>query len=256
MNLVHFRRKSVLSKNSGKVDFDPVRKHRTGDSPAVKMKKVLLINSKGGCGKSTLSTNLAAHLQANKENKVALIDYDPQGSSKKWLNARSKRLRTISGLFPARDNTVHFRRTWYLLLDKTTTHVVIDTPAGTSGIELSERISQSDLLIVPVMPSAIDIRASADFIGKAITNPKFRNSRKRIAVVANRVTQGSENFEKLEQFLFSLKIPFVAAFNEHASYLLAAEHGCGVNELPPNIVSPDENEWAGLLNWINTQENF
>ena len=254
MSFVSFRRKPSVLHKTQSPSFKPVSAYKKKDNVQVRMKRILVINSKGGCGKSTLSTNLAAHLQASKESNVALIDYDVQGSSKKWLSVRSKRLRKISGLFPARDNAIHFRRTWYLLLDKKTTHVVIDTPAGTSGIDLSERISQCDMLVVPVMPSAIDIRASADFIGKVIVNPKFRNSRKRIAVVANRVTQGSESFEKLEQFLWSLKIPFIATFNEHSSYLLAAEHGCGVNELPPNIESPDESKWTNLVNWINAEE--
>ena len=230
---------------------EAVRKTKKFTGTNSSMKRILVINSKGGCGKSTVSINLAALLQENKKNNVALIDYDPQGSSKKWLSSRSKRLRSLTGLFPGSDNVVHFRRTWYLLLDQGTSHAVIDTPAGTSGIELSERISQCDLMIIPVMPSAIDMRASADFIGKVITNPKFRGSNKRLAVVANRVTHGSDSFEKLERFLFSLNIPFVATFNEHSHYLVAAEHGCGVNELPPSNNFFDIEEWQKLMSWID-----
>ena len=41
------------------------------------MRHVMVMNSKGGCGKSTLATNIATHF-AGAGHKVALADYDPQ----------------------------------------------------------------------------------------------------------------------------------------------------------------------------------
>lgn len=51
------------------------------------MLTILVINSKGGSGKTTLTTNLASYY-ASKKCRTAIMDYDPQGSSLHWLRAR------------------------------------------------------------------------------------------------------------------------------------------------------------------------
>ncbi|MCG7961877.1 MAG: ParA family protein, partial [Candidatus Thiodiazotropha taylori] len=48
------------------------------------MKRLLILNSKGGCGKTTIATNLAGYY-ASAGTPTALFDYDPQGSSHRWL---------------------------------------------------------------------------------------------------------------------------------------------------------------------------
>ena len=48
------------------------------------MHHIMVMNSKGGCGKSTIATNLASYY-ASEGNKVALVDYDPQASALDWL---------------------------------------------------------------------------------------------------------------------------------------------------------------------------
>ena len=49
--------------------------------------RILVLNPKGGSGKTTVSTNLAAYL-ANEGHYTALMDYDPQASSIRWLSKR------------------------------------------------------------------------------------------------------------------------------------------------------------------------
>ena len=52
------------------------------------MRNILVMNSKGGSGKTTIATNLASYL-ASINKKVVLMDFDPQSSSMAWLKARS-----------------------------------------------------------------------------------------------------------------------------------------------------------------------
>jgi chromosome partitioning protein len=54
----------------------------------------MVLNAKGGCGKSTLATNIASYF-ATQGASVALADYDPQRSSLDWL----ERSKTASGTF-------------------------------------------------------------------------------------------------------------------------------------------------------------
>ena len=61
------------------------------------MHKIVIINSKGGSGKTTVSVNLAAALAASGE-RTALLDLDPQGSSMRWLKQRSEELPPITGI--------------------------------------------------------------------------------------------------------------------------------------------------------------
>ena len=51
---------------------------------APNLRKIVVLNPKGGSGKSTIATNLAAYY-AWSGRSVALMDHDPQGSSMRWL---------------------------------------------------------------------------------------------------------------------------------------------------------------------------
>ena len=52
------------------------------------MLKVLIASSKGGCGKTTLATHLAAHYAVGGKNTV-LVDCDRLGSSRRWCERRA-----------------------------------------------------------------------------------------------------------------------------------------------------------------------
>ena len=61
------------------------------------LRRIVVLNPKGGCGKTTLAVNLAGYL-ACQDKPVALVDYDPQGSSTQWLHRRPPTLPTIDRL--------------------------------------------------------------------------------------------------------------------------------------------------------------
>ena len=60
------------------------------------MKSIMVINSKGGSGKTTIAVNLAAYC-AQKGYETTLVDLDPQESSSQWLNERPISKAKISG---------------------------------------------------------------------------------------------------------------------------------------------------------------
>lgn len=212
--------------------------------------RIMVANAKGGCGKTTMATNLASYL-SSRGHGTALIDYDPQGSSIDWLQVRDKHLPAITGVAAFQRHVPSANtRTWSLRVPLGTSRIIIDTPAGLSGNVLSDLIQQADVLIIPVIPSAIDIRAATSFIRDVLLSRAYRINPKPIAVVANRVRKNTLIYAKLERFLSSLQIPFVAAFRDTQFYVRASEHGLGLIDIG-QTESKDMQEWLLLMTWLD-----
>ena len=143
--------------------FDAIKPQAARVVSHAEPKRILIANAKGGCGKTTLATNTAAYF-ASQGAKVVLIDHDPQGSSAQWLDARTKNLPSIYSVAAYRKDDNHTTRSFQLMVPIDTTHIIIDTPAGVSGNVLSDHLRHCDLILMPVVPSVIDIRAATGFI--------------------------------------------------------------------------------------------
>ncbi len=202
------------------------------------MKNILVVNPKGGCGKTTLTTNLASYY-ALWEVPVALIDLDPQQSSQQWLAQRSKDLNPIVGI----DGT-HGK----LSVPDGIARVIIDAPARTTSTQLKRLFNKADEVLIPVLPSPIDIRAAGGFIGELLLDKMLRQSR--IGLVANRVRENTLIYNNLESFLNKLKIPLVASLRDTQNYIRAADGGFGIFEMPPYLVDKDMDNWKPLIRWI------
>jgi len=214
-------------------------------------KRILVANAKGGCGKTTLVTNIAAYLAVNK-NTVAIIDHDPQGSSTQWLSVRNEKLPQIYSVAAFRRCDVHTTRSFQLGVPSNTSHIIIDTPAGLGGNLLSDHLNHCDMLLIPVVPSAIDIRAATSFIKDVLLSPGFRLKPKPIAVIANRVRHNTLGYKKLQIFLHSLNIPFISSLRDTQHYVRAAEFGMGIYDFSQPH-EKDVEEWKPLISWLKIQ---
>ena len=212
------------------------------------MQTILVINSKGGSGKTTVATNLASYY-AHNDYATALMDYDPQGSSIQWLKLRPLSQKPIHGANAARQKGGQLR-SWQMKIPGNTNRLVIDAPAGIDNMMLQEMVRVADRIVIPVAPSAIDIHATADFIKDLFLVGKVRANRTQVAVVANRVRNGVPVYAPLEKFLNSLKIPFVTVLTDSAQYVYAAGEGLGVFEMDSNEVLLEQAELMPLLSWL------
>lgn len=212
------------------------------------MRRIIVLNAKGGCGKTTVATNVASGY-AIRGFKTALIDYDPQGSSMQWLQARSPELPPIRGIALHDASRVPLAGAWQLKVPRDTQRVVVDTPAGLRAMDLAGRITADDMLLIPIQPSAIDIRATADFIRDLLLVARLRPQDRRLAIIGNRTRRGPA-LQVLKGFLENLQIPVLDHLRESGIYGSAAELGVGVAELPPPQARTARPGWQAILNWL------
>lgn len=210
------------------------------------MRKIMVLNSKGGCGKSTIATNLASYYASYEGKKVTLVDFDPQGSSLDWLKVRPKILPEILGINATKDS-VRF--------SKDTEIVIMDVPARIEGRELAGLVKRVETIIIPVLPSPIDIRAGAKFIKELLINGRVSRKETKVAVVANRVRENTLSYHALYAFLKSLKIPFVTTIRDTQNYIHAEEKGVGIFEMAPSKVWQDLEQWDPLIKWLRSKRS-
>ena len=215
------------------------------------MQKILVINSKGGCGKTTLATNLASHF-VTQNMATALLDFDPQGSSIRWLNQRPQSQPAIYGVHVAsRSTNSGETRSYQMRVPLETERMIIDASAGVCGNELVDLIHLVDTVIVPVLPSSIDIHAVTRFIEELLVVGKVRKLGVNVAVVANRAKKNTLTYKSLERFLKTLKLPFVTTFRDTQNYVHAAEHGIGIFEMWDRRTDLDKAQWRPLIRWLD-----
>ena len=210
------------------------------------MRSIMVLNSKGGSGKSTVATNIASYY-ASQGNKVVLVDFDPQASSLDWLSARQSGRSTITGIDGA---SGHFR------VPRSADYVVYDTPAAVHGAELSAFLRRAQSIIVPVLPSPIDMRAATPFVQKVLDNGRVSRKEARVALIANRCREHYNIYHQLDKYLRKVrKAPFISALRESQNYVRAAERGLGVFELPPYAVRKDLDQWDPIIRWLNSKRS-
>lgn len=213
------------------------------------MKTTLVINPKGGSGKTTVAINLAACLAADCI-PTTLMDYDPQGSSLTWLRSRAPQAPRIHGAngAPARFGQM---RAFEMYVPPETRELVIDAPAGSSGVLLQEMVERAHCVLVPVVPSIIDIRATENFIGSLLAIPKVRSGDARVGIVANKVRVSMPAYQPFLRFLESLEVKVVARVLDSDVFLRAAESGVGIFEMDAGQTAAERKQFLPIVEWIS-----
>lgn len=213
------------------------------------MIRIVVINAKGGCGKSTISTNLAS-FYATKGFRTALYDYDHQGSSMRWLQARPKSVASIYGVTAHRNAAKGVTMSWHLRIPPETARLIVDTPPGLKGPDLADQLKGADYILIPVLPSWLDICATADFLRELIVNLKIHRGKARMAIITNKVRRNTTSFRELETFLKKLNIPVLAQLRDTQNYNRVIKAGLGIHEIHHKSIDSDEKQWQAIFNWI------
>lgn len=210
--------------------------------------RVLIVNPKGGCGKTTLATNLAT-IYAHRGMAATLVDHDPQGSSGEWLARRKEHLPPVNVVEAHKQPREGVTRSFQLRLPIDTERIIEDTPAALDPARLGDLMRRSHVVLIPVLPSAIDMRAAAVFLTLLLRLRNQRQLRTPIAVVANRVRKNTLMYRKLLNFLVKVRVPLVATFHDIQAYVHATDLGQGVLEVGGRAAR-EAGQWSILVRWI------
>jgi chromosome partitioning protein len=206
------------------------------------MLKILVASSKGGAGKTTLATNLAAHYSVEGKNTV-LVDADRQGSSQRWAEKRAEMPNAVLGLSG-------LRRDWARHIPEDAERVVIDSAAGIRSSEVGEFLDAIDAVIVPILPSAIDLEAAEPFLAELAELPRIKRGKVPVALVANRLKPWTNASQQAIDSIKDFPFPIVAELRDTQGYVLASELGKSIFDYNSEVVRSHQDDWAKLLRWL------
>ncbi|MBL8384707.1 MAG: ParA family protein [Burkholderiales bacterium] len=201
----------------------------------------VVMNPKGGVGKSTLATNLAGY-HASRGHAVMLGDVDKQQSSREWLKLRPAQCAPIASWDIERGKPAK--------PPKEATHIVLDTPAGISEKLLDQVVAPADRVIVPLQASMLDILATKHFLAMLAEDRAVRRSDALIGVVGMRVDSRTRAFDELQRFLDGLGLPVLGYIRNTQNYVQLAARGLTLFDIAPGRVQQDLEQWQPILRWL------
>lgn len=209
------------------------------------MLTTLVASSKGGCGKSTVVTQLASHwAQAGKH--AAIVDADRQGSSFHWASLRPD---NVPGVLAFEGGRRSLQK-----LPPDTDQVLIDTPAGSRERDLEPYLELANVLLVPVLPSSFDLNATLAFTDELRAINRIHRGKLPVALVANRLkpwTHASQ--DAVTQLAEQSPFPVVAQLRDSQAYVLLTALGKGIFDYHSEQVRSHQEDWKPLLRWIKRQ---
>ncbi|MDZ7938747.1 MAG: ParA family protein [Rhodoferax sp.] len=206
------------------------------------MPVVVVVNPKGGVGKSTLSTQIAGYF-ASCGHAVMLGDADRQQSSRLWLSLRPPAARPIASWDLGDDQIAK--------PPKGTTHVVLDTPAGLHGKRLKEVLKLAHKVVVPLQPSVFDIFATRAFLDELADSAQAAKTQ--IGIVGMRVDERTRAADQLRTFVDSLGLPVLGFVRDTQNYIQLPARGLTIFDVAPGRVERDLVQWQPICRWLDGQ---
>jgi chromosome partitioning protein len=206
------------------------------------MRTVLVASSKGGAGKSTIATNLAAHF-ALQGKRTVLVDADRQKSASNWAE---KRAGLASAVLPI-DGT---KRGWEKLIPSDTQYVVVDARAGSMADELDAFLERADAVLVPVNPSMVDLEATVPFLNSLAAHPRIKKGKLPVGLVGNRLKPWTSASQQAMGQLKSWPYPLVGQLRDTQAYVLMVALGKSVFDYHSEQIRGHQDDWAPLLKWM------
>tara|TARA_R110001599_G_scaffold340586_1_gene561004 strand:- start:668 stop:1300 length:633 start_codon:yes stop_codon:yes gene_type:complete len=192
---------------------------------------IAVAQQKGGAGKTTLTAQLAAFWSAN--NRVAIMDIDPQGSLTAWHGIRAESPRKLGAIHLS---SVSGWRVGTELdrLKNDFDLVLIDCPPH-AETETKNAMRAAALVVIPVQPSPMDVWATAptaEFASQQNTP---------VRLVLNRVPPRSRLVETVQGMLKDQKLKVAThALGNRVAFAASLIEGMGVSESGPSSQAANE----------------
>jgi chromosome partitioning protein len=210
--------------------------------------RILIANTKGGCGKTTVTTSLAGFF-ASHGKRTTIVDCDPQQSSAAWAQSRPTSLPRIDCV--ASGHPGHGIAAGFVLkIPPTTECLLLDTPAGLRTHELAQLARHAQVLLAPVIPSAIDLRATGTFLTELRRLPEVRSGALRVGLIANRVRPRTTAAKNLDLALERLTHAALVRVRDAQLYVNLIAAGRSVFDDPSALAREHRGDWLPLLGWL------
>jgi len=206
------------------------------------MKTILVASSKGGVGKTTIATHLAAQ-SALDGRRTVLVDADPQGSSTRWAQRRAG---LDSAVLPLDGTGPGWRR--HVPADSDL--VVVDAAAGAMAGDLGSFLERADAVVVPVLPSLLDIEATVGFLDTLAKNARVRRGELRVGLVANKLKPWTNGTLQALDLLRQWPYPLVAQLRDSQAYSVLVGLGKSLFDYHSAQVREHQDDWQPLLRWL------
>ena len=206
------------------------------------MQVIVVASSKGGAGKSTISTNLAAYF-ALQGKRTALIDADRQKSSTHWCE---KRAHLDSAVLPVDGS----KKGWKKHLPSQTEVVIVDAAAGDMADDLEEFLEIASVVLVPVLPSTIDLEATVPFLDSLAASARVKKGKLPVALVGNRLKPWTGASQQAMEQIKAWPYPVVAELRDTQAYVLMVALGKSLFDYHSEQVRNHQADWASLFKWI------
>jgi chromosome partitioning protein len=204
---------------------------------------ILVANPKGGAGKTTIATNLAAYL-AGKRQRVVIKDMDRQRSAARWLSRRPRGFPEVRGALPDTDPKV--------INDYAPQWLVIDAPAGLHDQALATLVREADAVLVPVAPSSFDFEATADFLAELSALKPVKEGKRPVAIVGSRVDSRTIAASNLDEFLAPLSLDVLTHVRDSQLYVHAARDGLSIFDQPRSRAEEAWADWPAIFEWLQS----
>jgi len=203
---------------------------------------ILIASSKGGCGKTTLATNLAAAYAQNGA-QVVIADADRQRSSTRWC---TKRPANLPGVLPV-DAT---RKRWREDVPHDADVLLLDAPAGTRARDLDDVLDAAHAVLVPVMPSQIDLEATADFLEDLRSTGRVRKGKLAVGIVGNRLRPWTTSSQLAVDAMREFGLPVVAEIRDAQGYVFLTGLGKSIFDYQSEEVRKHQADWLPMIKWL------
>lgn len=213
---------------------------------AVQMQRIVVVNPKGGCGKTMLATNLACYF-SHQDMVTTLMDLDPQGSSVFWALNRPDNAPHIQ-LVDAHNCPVNVTRSWAIQPPRNTDVLILDTPARPDLTNLSPLLREATAILLPVVLEEFDLHAIAHTV-QALR--RILPSQQKMALVINRFSASPTATRRAHDLEKNLQLPIIAHLRQSRTFLQAASDGKGVYEMPGSHYRPDKQAITQIGQWCS-----
>ena len=208
------------------------------------MQRIVVMNPKGGCGKTTLSTNLASYF-SHRGKVTTLMDLDPQGSSVFWAHKRPETA-SYGQLVDAHHAPQNVTRSWAIQPPRNTEVLVLDTPARPDLDNLSPLLREATAILLPVLTAEFDLHAIATTVQQL---QRMLPSKQTIAMVLNRVPRTVTTARQAEALTKQFRLPVIGSLRNSCNYLNAAGQGLGMVEMHGAHYKGDQKDIARIAEW-------